>query len=516
MNIIPKPVVLCILDGWGHREAHAHNAIAHAHTPCWDGLLKTYPHGLLNASELHVGLPTGQMGNSEVGHMNIGAGRVVLQDLPRIDAAIDDDSLTTHPELLAFIAALKSSGGACHLMGLISDGGVHSHIHHAMAMATIIASAGIKVWLHVFLDGRDTPPQSAKSYLAQLETLTALHPNIHIATLSGRYFAMDRDNRWSRVASAYHAFMSADCPVFDNASDAIDHAYTHDITDEFVPACSMAGYDKMHDGDGLLMINFRADRARQLLHALLDPQFDGFERVHRVRFAATLGMVEYSAAITPWMPVLFPPQSMANLLGQVVAAHGLTQLRIAETEKYAHVTFFFSGGREEKYEGEDRILIPSPDVATYDLKPEMSAFEVTDALIKAIESNVYDLIVVNFANTDMVGHSGNLKAASQAVEAVDKCLTRLVAAVENAHGAMLITADHGNAEMMHDEQTGQSHTAHTLNLVPVVLIEKSLKNAMLTIPEGSLADIAPTVLSWLGINAPAEMTGRSLIDETRA
>lgn len=516
MIVIPKPVVLCILDGWGHREAVAHNAIAHANTPCWDGLLKTYPHGLLNASELHVGLPSGQMGNSEVGHMNIGAGRVVLQDLPRIDAAIDDGTLTKNPKLLAYIAALKSSGGACHLMGLMSDGGVHSHIHHAIAMATIIAKAGITVWLHVFLDGRDTAPQSAKTYLTQLEALTKQHNNIRIATVSGRYFAMDRDNRWSRVATAYHAFMSTDCPMFDSATDAIDHAYTHDITDEFVPACSMAGYDRMHDGDGLLMINFRADRARQLLHALLDPQFDGFERVHRVRFAATLGMVEYSAAITPWMPVLFPPQSMANLLGEVVAEHGLKQLRIAETEKYAHVTFFFSGGREETYAGEDRILIPSPDVATYDLKPEMSAFEVTDALVKAIESNIYDLIVVNYANTDMVGHSGDLKAASLAVQAVDQCLTRLVAAVEKAQGAMLITADHGNAEMMHDDQTGQSHTAHTLNLVPVVLIESRLKNTIFTIPEGSLADIAPTVLHWLGIAAPAEMTGCNLIAITHA
>lgn len=514
MNTIPKPVVLCILDGWGHREAIDHNAIAHANTPCWDGLLKSYPHGLLNASEGHVGLPHGQMGNSEVGHMNIGAGRVVLQDLPRIDAAIEEGTLAKHPELLRYIQALKTSGGACHIMGLMSDGGVHSHIHHAMAMATMIAEAGIKVWLHVFLDGRDTPPQSAKTYLAQLESLTAKYANIRIATVSGRYYAMDRDKRWSRVAAAYHAFMSTDCPVFDSASDALDHAYAHDINDEFVMPCSIAGYDKMHDGDGLLMINFRADRARQLLHALLDPHFDGFERVHRIRFAATLGMVEYSQAITPWMPVLFPPQSMANLLGEVVAAKGLKQLRIAETEKYAHVTFFFSGGREELYDGEDRILIPSPDVATYDLKPEMSAFEVTDALVNAIESNQYDLIVVNYANTDMVGHSGDLNAARQAVEAVDHCLSRLVAAVETSHGAMLITADHGNAEMMHDDETGQSHTAHTLNLVPAVLIEAQLKGAQLNMPIGKLADIAPTLLGWLGVSIPAEMTGISLIPDS--
>lgn len=512
----PKPVLLCILDGWGESDAREHNAIAQANTPHWDALRAAYPFGLLDASEGAVGLPSGQMGNSEVGHMNIGAGRIVMQDLPRIDAAIESGTLAKNPALKKHIATLKTSGGTCHLMGLLSDGGVHSHMKHMIALANIIAVAGVPVAVHVFLDGRDTAPKSALEFLARFEAATKKYPNIRIATVSGRYYAMDRDKRWERVSQAYDAIARAKGEHAKKASQAIEQGYSANLSDEFILPTVIGNYTGIKGGDGLLMANFRADRARQLLHALLDKDFEGFERVRNIKFAATLGMVEYSEALKPLIPAMFPPQTLTNNLGELAANSGLKQLRIAETEKYAHVTFFFNGGREEPYAGEERILVPSPNVATYDLKPEMSAPEVTDKLVAAIESGRFDLIVANYANTDMVGHSGDLKAAMKAVEAVDTALGRITTALEKMGGAMLITADHGNAECLHDADSGQAHTAHTLNLVPCLIVGAVYKDAPKNLGKGILADIAPTICAMLGLTPPAEMTGRNLLAHAHA
>lgn len=505
----PKPVVLTILDGYGCGSRDAHDAVHLAHTPCMDSLLSNYPHTTINASELHVGLPHGQMGNSEVGHMNIGAGRVVMQDLPRIDTAIADGTLADDASIQHFIFLAKKGTGVCHLLGLISDGGVHSHQDHVVAMAKILSEKGMKVVVHAFLDGRDTPPKSASQFVQKLEA--DLAGCATIGTIGGRYFAMDRDKRWDRVQRAYNVMVNKKGNVFESAKDAISAAYAENITDEFVPPARIGGFDSMHDGDAIMMCNFRADRARQILTALLDNAFAEFPRVRAVHFSATLGMVEYSSALAAFMPAVFPPESLRELLGEVVSNAGLTQLRIAETEKYAHVTFFFNGGREEVYPGEERILVPSPDVATYDLKPEMSAFELTDALVEAIEQERFDFIVVNYANTDMVGHTGDVNAAKSAVEAVDKCLQRLSDAVLSKNGAMLITADHGNAEQMYDDTTKQAHTAHTLNLVPAMMIAPSLKGKTLNTPTGRLADVAPTMLEFLRLPKPALMTGTSLL-----
>jgi 2,3-bisphosphoglycerate-independent phosphoglycerate mutase len=479
--------VLCILDGWGEREETDFNAIAAADTPVWDRLRATCPRARLDSSGGEVGLPDGQMGNSEVGHTNIGAGRVVRQDLPRIDAAAADGSLAKAPMLAAFIEALKNSGGTAHLMGLISPGGVHSHQDQITGLANILADAGIPVAVHAFLDGRDTPPSSGRGYM---EDFLGAAPRAAAATVTGRYYAMDRDNRWERVEEAYAAMAEGEGEA--SAADAlaaIDKAYAAGSTDEFVPATVIGDYKGM----------------------------DGFARTRRVEFAAATGLVEYSAALAQLMTAIFPPLVLDNVLGQVVADAGLRQLRIAETEKYAHVTFFLNGGQEEKFPGEDRILVPSPKVATYDLQPEMSAREVTNRLVEAVESTKYDLIVVNYANTDMVGHTGIMEAATRAVEAVDHCLGRLEAAVRAAGGALLITADHGNAENMRDAATGQPHTAHTHNLVPVLLAPDG-KHAT-RIADGRLSDLAPTILELMGLAKPTEMTGRSLIargDEKRA
>jgi len=508
----PKPLVLVILDGWGHRENPADNAIAAARIPTWERINRDYPNGLINASELHVGLPSGQMGNSEVGHMNIGAGRVLMQDLPRIDTAITDGSLAKNPRLGDYISKLKTSGGTCHLMGLLSPGGVHSHQDHMAALATIIAKAGIPVAVHAFLDGRDTPPKSALEYITKFEKDTKPHSNIAINTVSGRYYAMDRDKRWERVSEAYRALVSGtggNTP--STAIEAVKRSYLTEIHDEFILPTAIGSYSGMRDGDGLLMANFRSDRAREILTALLDSAFTGFDNLPVKKFAATLGMVEYSEILGPFMPALFPPQQLTGIFGEIISNAGLKQLRIAETEKYAHVTFFFNGGREEEFPGEERILIPSPKVATYDLKPEMSAFEITDTLLAEIEAERFDVIVVNYANTDMVGHTGNIAAAIKAVETVDTCLGKLVEAVLAKDGALLITADHGNAEMMHDHDTHQAHTAHTLNLVPAIVIANRLKGKTIPIPEGRLGDVAPTLLHLLGLPKPAEMTGESLL-----
>ena len=504
----PRPVVLCILDGWGHREGGADNAVALARTPHWDRFLAGSPHALLDASELEVGLPQGQMGNSEVGHMNIGAGRIILQDLPRIDRAIAEGELSRADAVTGLIRALRASGGACHLMGLLSPGGVHSHQSHMAALARLLSREGIPVAVHAFLDGRDTPPASARGYLSQFLADISDLANVAIATISGRYFAMDRDKRWDRVDLAYRAMVEAKGERAADPLAAVDAAYARSETDEFVRPTVIDSYRGMADGDGLLMANFRADRAREILMALVDPDFDGFARGRTVRFAAAVGMVEYSEALNRRLATIFPLQQLRHTLGEVVAEAGLKQLRIAETEKYAHVTFFFNGGKEREFPGETRILIPSPKVATYDLKPEMSAYEVTDRLVEAIDAGDFDFIVVNYANTDMVGHSGDLDAAIRAVEAVDRCLGRLAEAVRRAGGVLVVTADHGNAEMMRDRATGQPHTAHTLNPVPIVVVNGPAGG---TIDDGRLADVAPTLLQIMGLPKPAEMTGRSLL-----
>jgi 2,3-bisphosphoglycerate-independent phosphoglycerate mutase len=505
----PRPVVLCVLDGWGCRSERADNAINQARTPNWDRFLAKMPHARLQASELYVGLPQGQMGNSEVGHMNLGAGRVVMQDLPRIDQAIAEGSLAKNPALAAFIAKLKESGGTAHLMGLMSPGGVHSHQDHIAALARLLDAAALPVKVHAFLDGRDTPPRAALDYLKKFAADTAGLNGVSIATVSGRYYAMDRDKRWDRVEKAYRALVAAEGERAADALAAVERSYDGGKGDEFVLPTVIGGYHGMRDGDGVLSANFRADRVREILAALLDPHFAGFARPRVVKFAAALGMTEYSTELNRFLEALFPPEDLKDTLGEVVSRAGLSQLRIAETEKYAHVTFFFNGGREAEFPGESRILVPSPKVATYDLKPEMSAPEVTDKLVEAIDQGRFDVIVVNFANTDMVGHTGDIAAAIKAVETVDQCLGRLADAVTRAGGALLITADHGNAEMMRDPETGQPHTAHTLNPVPLILVNPPA--GVTGLSDGKLADIAPTLLALLGLRQPAAMTGRPLL-----
>ena len=496
--------MLVILDGWGWREPAPDNAISNARTPNFDRLWASGPHAFLTTHGLDVGLPAGQMGNSEVGHMNIGAGRVVMQDLPRIDAAIADGSLAAKPELASFVAALRATGGTAHLLGLVSPGGVHSHQGHALALAQHLAAQGIKVAVHAFLDGRDTPPSSAPAFLAAFSA--GLPDGAGIATVIGRYFAMDRDRRWERVERAYAAMVRAEGEHAPDAQAAIAAAHAAGHTDEFVRPTVIGGYGGMRAGDGILCFNFRADRVREILAALRDPGFDGFAR-EPVAFAAALGMTRYSDALAGLMPCLFAPQSMANLLGGVIAAAGLTQLRMAETEKYPHVTYFLNGGREAVFPGEERILIPSPKVATYDLQPEMSAIPLADAAVAAIASGKYDLIVLNFANPDMVGHTGVLAAAIKAVETVDTQLGRIAEAVAACGGVLFVTADHGNCEQMLDPATGGPHTAHSTNRVPALLAGQPGAH----LRDGRLADVAPTLLMLLGLAQPPEMTGYSLV-----
>ena len=505
----PRPLVLCILDGWGERPKADDNAIEIARAPNWHRLISRWPHAQLQASEHYVGLPEGQMGNSEVGHTNIGAGRVVFQDLPRIDAAIAKGKLAKRPALLDFVGKLKESRGTAHLIGLMSPGGVHSHQRQIAALARILAEAGVRVAVHAFLDGRDTPPKSAAAYLQQFEKDVAGFSGLQIATISGRYYAMDRDKRWDRVEQAYRTIVNAVGERADDAARAINTAYARGETDEFVIPTALGGYSGMRDGDGLLVANFRADRVREIATALLDPDFSGFPREKRVAFTAVLGLVEYSTELNRFLATLFPPENLADSFGEVVSKGGLTQLRIAETEKYAHVTFFFNGGRETVFPGEERILVPSPKVTTYDLQPEMSAAEVTDKVVDAIRSGRFDVIVLNYANTDMVGHTGRIDAATKAVETVDTCLGRLAEAVELAGGTLVITADHGNAEMMRDPETGEPHTAHTLNPVPFVVVNPPAEVSQLE--NGRLSDIAPTLLALIGLPKPAAMTGYSLI-----
>ena len=505
-----KPVMLLILDGWGYREKTTpDNAIENGNTPNWHRLLSECPHGFVETSGLAVGLPDGQMGNSEVGHTNLGAGRVVMQDLPKIDQAIKDGSLAQNPVLLKMIETLKANGKTCHLMGLMSPGGVHSMQSHILALAKIISSHGIPVRVHAFLDGRDTPPSSAVEYLAQFEKDIAGLKNVKIATIEGRFYAMDRDKRWDRIEKAYNNMLLADGKRFATADEAIKASYADKVTDEFVVPAVIGDYQGMKDGDAILMANFRADRAREILYALADTEFNGFARKATVKFADHVGMTEYSVDHNRFMHTIFPPEQLTNILGEVVAEHGLTQLRIAETEKYAHVTFFFNGGEEREFKGEERILIASPKVATYDLKPEMSVYEVTEQLVKAIEDKRFDVIICNFANGDMVGHTGIMDAALKAVAAVDECLGKVEKAIKDVGGVLIVTADHGNVEKMVDEKTGQPYTAHTVGKVQAVLVND--KSGVTGLKDGKLADIAPTMLELLGIKQPKEMTGTSLL-----
>ncbi len=500
-----RPAMLAILDGWGWREEPQDNAVLLADTPNFDLAWNGNPHALLDASGADVGLPSGQMGNSEVGHLNIGAGRVVMQDLMRIAHDFATGEIETTPAFVNLLSALRASNGVCHLLGLVSDGGVHSHVDHLVALAVILDKAGLHSLVHIFTDGRDTPPRSAAEFVRELAT--RLPASAAIATVTGRYYAMDRDKRWERVSAAYAALAEGEGDQFADAVAAIEASYAADVSDEFVKPCVIGGYAGMRDGDALLSFNFRSDRVRELLSALLDPAFAGFPRKRTLRFAAAVGMADYGEDISRFMQTILTPKDLRDVLGAVVSRADRTQLRMAETEKFPHVTYFLNGGAEEPYPGEDRIMVPSPKVATYDLQPEMSALELTNKAVEAIESEKYDLIVLNFANPDMVGHTGSLPAAIRAVETVDGCLGRLVAAIDKVGGALLVTADHGNCEVMRDPVTGQPHTAHTTNRVPVILLGVPGAN----IADGRLADLAPTLLALMGLDQPAEMTGTSLI-----
>jgi len=505
----PKPVVLCILDGFGWRPEQKDNAIAQAKKPNFDALWANCPHGFLEASEEYVGLPAGQMGNSEVGHMNLGAGRVVFQDLPMIDRALATGELARNPVLQDFIAKLKQSGGTCHLLGLTSAGGVHAHHLHMLALARLVSEAGVPVAFHVWLDGRDVPPQQAAGVLPEIFAALDKMPGVKLATLCGRYFAMDRDKRWERVQQAYDQLVNAVGTKVADPIATLRDFYAADKGDEFIPPLVLPDYQGMQDGDGVLCANFRADRAREILTALLDPAFDGFPRARVVKFAVATGMVEYSSALNKLLTTLFPPKDIQESLGEVVSRAGMTQLRIAETEKYPHVTFFFNGGQETVYPGEERIMVASPKVATYDLQPEMSADEVTAKVVAAIEAKSFDFIVINYANGDMVGHSGILPAAVKAVEALDRSLGALTAAVKQQGGVLFITADHGNCEMMFDPETNGPHTAHTLNRVPMILV--GAPASVTALADGKLADVAPTLLALMGMQQPAVMDGVSLL-----
>ncbi|WP_343228779.1 2,3-bisphosphoglycerate-independent phosphoglycerate mutase [Pseudoxanthomonas sp. SE1] len=509
----PKPVVLLILDGWGHREDPADNALAQATLPNWHRLLASAPHTLIHTEGRHVGLPDGQMGNSEVGHMNLGAGRIVYQDLTRIDAAIEDGSFFANAELVAACEAAKADGKTLHVFGLLSPGGVHSHELHIFAMLDLAKRQGVpRVAVHAFLDGRDTPPKSAEPSLRALQDLCATLGNAHIASVSGRYYAMDRDKRWDRVRLAWDAMVEASSDHHAASGvGALEAAYARGENDEFVLPTVIDGARPMADGDAVVFMNFRADRARQLTAAFVSPAFDGFD-ARKPALARFVCLTEYDARLPA--PVAFAPDDLRHTFGELLADAGLTQLRIAETEKYAHVTFFFSGGREDVFAGEERILIPSPKVATYDLQPEMSCPELTAKLVEAIGSGRFDAIICNIANPDMVGHSGDLQAAILAAQAVDVAIGAVDAAVRAAGGALIITADHGNLEMMRDPATGQPHTAHTVGPVPLVLVlpGSAGEHAATLRSGGALRDVAPTLLDLLGLPQPADMTGRSLID----
>ena len=501
------PVLLIILDGFGYREDTDHNAIALAHKPNFDRLWRDYPHTLINASEKSVGLPGAQMGNSEVGHLNIGAGRIVQMELTRVEVAIQDGTFYTNPALSQAVGLAKQNNSALHIIGLLSPGGVHSHEDHLLAMVDMAARNGLKkVYVHALLDGRDTPPRSAEASLHRMQEKCAALGVGRIASIIGRFFAMDRDNRWDRVQTAYDLLTQGKAPFSAaTAIEGLQQAYARNENDEFVQATVIGDKVGMQDGDVAVFMNFRADRARELTRALSDTVFDGFKRERFPKLASFVTLSSYGEDFH--LPTAYQPGTISNGFGEYISGLGLKQLRIAETEKYAHVTYFLNGGKEQPYLGEDRILVPSPKVLTYDLQPEMSAFEVTDKLEEAIRSGKYQSIICNYANADMVGHSGNLAAAIKAIEALDICLGRVVSTMQQCGGEVLVTADHGNAEQMIDRTTHQAHTAHTLNLVPFIYIGRKAKIA----DTGALQDIAPTMLSLMGLPQPQEMTGKPLV-----
>ena len=507
MSKLNAPVALIIMDGWGIGVAGSTtNAVNIGKTPVIDELTAKYPHAQLACSGEAVGLPDGQMGNSEVGHTNIGAGRIVYQELTRITKAIREGAFFKNPAFLDVINAIKEHGGALHLMGLLSDGGVHSHNTHLYALLQLAKQEGLeKVYVHAFLDGRDVPPSSAAEYLEQLEEKIKEIGVGKIATISGRYYAMDRDKRWDRVEKAYKAIAMAEGVKQPTSAVAIKNSYEEDTTDEFVVPVVVGDYAGMANGDGAIFYNFRPDRARELTHAFTDATFDGFARNEDLKIPFVT-MTQYEKGMN--VEIAYKPEALTNTLGEYVSKLGYTQLRIAETEKYAHVTFFFNGGVEQPYAGEDRILVPSPKVATYDLQPEMSAIEVTDKVVEAILSKKYDFIILNYANGDMVGHTGVMEAAVKAVETVDTCVGRFVDAIRQVGGSVCITADHGNAEKMVDEETKEPFTAHTTNPVPFIVVSDKVKE----VRNGALCDIAPTLLTLAGLEVPAEMTGKSLVD----
>lgn len=506
-----KTAILCILDGFGDNPESKHNAIALANTPVFDRWKQNYAHGLIGTDGPHVGLPEGQMGNSEVGHMNIGAGRIALPEFGRIDAMIGDGSMRENKILKNLITHAKANNKVCHVMGLLSDGGVHGHQDQMVGFAKILSDEGISVKIHAFSDGRDTSPKSAQGFFEKF-----IHDcqgyDIEIVTVSGRFYAMDRDNRWERVQLAYDAMVSGSGKKADSVQQAILKSYENAEYDEFIVPTVIEGYQGMQDGDVLLMSNFRADRARQILTALRDPEFTDFTRHKVINFAATAGAIKYSSHLEPLMPVMVTPLPYPDGLGEFVSKKGLKQLRLAETEKFAHVTFFFNGGSETIFDGEERILIPSPKVRTYDEKPEMSAPIVVEKLTQAINSQQYDLIVVNFANADMVGHTGVESAAIQAIETLDKCMCEVEKALEKSGGFMLVTADHGNAEIMFDTKTQMAHTQHTTLPVPIYLVDPTHYFKDAKISSGKLADLAPTMLHLMGITKPDLMTGNCIVE----
>ena len=500
------PVALIIMDGYGCGDVNdPNNAVQIAKTPVIDGLKANFKNTQIFASGEHVGLPDGQMGNSEVGHTNIGAGRIIYQSLTRVTKSIKDGDFFTNEALVSVASEVKAQGGALHLMGLVSPGGVHSHSQHLYGLLEFANQQGIeKVFVHAFLDGRDVDPSSAAEYVAELEEKIKEIGVGKVASVSGRYYAMDRDNRWERVQKAYDVIAYGKGGAADDAVAGIKASYEAEVTDEFVVPFAVGGYAGMEDADGVIFFNFRPDRARELTHAFTDTEFAGFERKGAVKAFATMTQFEEGLNVK----VAFPPEAITNTLGEIVSKAGMTQLRIAETEKYAHVTFFFNGGVEEPYEGEDRILVPSPKVATYDLQPEMSAIEVTDKVVEAIKSRKYDFIILNYANGDMVGHTGVLEAAVKAVETVDTCVGRFVEAIREVGGEVCITADHGNADQMVDPDTGAPFTAHTTNPVPFIVVSDRVSEIA---SDGALCDIAPTMLTLAGMEIPAEMSGKPLI-----
>jgi len=508
MQTAKRPIALLILDGWGYREEKKDNAIAHANIPFWDHLWETYPKALISGSGKCVGLPNGQMGNSEVGHLNIGAGRIVSQDLTRIDDEISNGEFFKNPVLENAIQQAIDSEKAIHILGLVSDGGVHSHERHIEALLELAAKKNAsKVYVHAFLDGRDTPPKSAKKYLEKIEDKIKQVKCGKIASIVGRFYAMDRDRRWERIEKTYDLLTSGISEqTADSAIQALELSYANDETDEFVKPTSIATDGIIKDGDSVIFMNFRADRAREITKALSDNDFNDFDRKKfpKVNFYS---LTEYDKNFK--IDVAYPPESLHNILGEYLSENNYKQLRIAETEKYAHVTFFFNGGIEKPFKNEDRILVPSQKVRTYDLKPEMSAVEVTDKLVEQILKRKHDVIICNFANPDMVGHTGNFDATVKAIETIDKCLERIINALKSVNGEALITADHGNAEIMYDHNTEQAHTAHTSELVPFLFVGR---DGLTTKQNGKLSDIAPTILYLLGAEKPEEMTGDSLVE----